>query len=275
MADDNGGTTGYTGVTINAYNSVGALVGSKTYTGQYSYEQVAFSNFSSITKLVFNYGGSPTIFIDDISYTDHGALPVELVNFSAILINDKINLKWLTATEVNNYGFEIQKKIYNSQLTMNNWEKVGFVKGAGNSNSQKSYSFVDENPTNGKIEYRLKQVDNDGKFKYSKVINIDIKNIPSEFSLGQNYPNPFNPTTKIKFSIPSVVDANFASTTAHVTLIVYNLLGQKVATLVNGELSSGNHSVSFDASKLSSGVYIYRLKAGNNFTAIKKMILMK
>ncbi len=199
-----------------------------------------------------NPGGSP--------------LPVELNSFTATINDSKVELKWNTATEVNNYGFEVQKKIDNSQLTMNNWEKVGFIKGSGNSNSRKSYSFVDENPTNGKIEYRLKQIDSDGRYKYSNIINVDVKNIPSEFSLDQNFPNPFNPATAINFALP--VKSN-------VRLSVYNTLGEKVATLVNGELPAGNHSVNFDGSRLSSGVYIYSLKAGNNYTAIKKMILMK
>ncbi len=125
-------------------------------------------------------------------------------------------------------------------------------------------------------------VGNDGKIysttngggSVTAVEKGDLIKAPENFELSQNYPNPFNPATTIKFSIPSVVDANFASTTAHVTLIVYNLLGQKVAKLVNGELSSGNHPVSFDASKLSSGIYIYRLRA-DAFTQTKKMLMLK
>ena len=127
----------------------------------------------------------------------------------------------------------------------------------------------------GKYSYRLKQIDNDGKYKYSNIINVTVDNIPTKFTLDQNYPNPFNPTTTINFALP--VQSN-------VTLTIYNSLGQKVATLVNGVYSAGNHSVNFNASRLSSGVYIYRLQTasstnslslGSTFSEIKKMELLK
>lgn len=131
-------------------------------------------------------------------------------------------------------------------------------------NSAKTYSFTDDNPIHDKAEYRLNQENNDGTFKYSSILTVN--SLPTKFELSQNFPNPFNPTTMINFALPVKSD---------VTLSVYNSLRQKVATLINGNLSAGNHSVNFDASNLSSGIYIYLLNAGYKFTDIKKMILMK
>ena len=141
---------------------------------------------------------------------------------------------------------------------------VGFVKGSGNSNSPKEYSFVDNNSLSGKVDYRLKQIDNDGAYEYSDVVSVTIK-MPTEFSLEQNYPNPFNPDTSIKYS---VAEDSF------VTIKVYNTLGEEVATLVNGEESAGNYKLDFNASRLPSGIYIYRMRT-NNFTSSKKMLLLK
>lgn len=190
-------------------------------------------------------------------------LPVELTSFSALIISNAVHLNWETATEVNNYGFEVQK--LQSELSSAEWESLGFVEGYGNSNSPKQYSFVD-NEINGaqKFSYRLKQIDNDGAFEYSKIIEVDVT-APIEFSLSQNYPNPFNPSTTIKYSIP---------TKQFVSLKVFNILGKEVAQLVNSEQAEGFYNVTFDGSGLSSGVYFYKLQTGS-FTASHKMLLIK
>ncbi len=190
------------------------------------------------------------------------SLPVELASFTASIINKEVNLQWNTATEVNNYGFEIQRTLISS-VTADKWTKVGFVKGGGNSNSPKQYSYVDSKSFNCRVKYRLKQIDNDGTFHFSNI--VEVKSLPTDFKLDQNYPNPFNPLTIINYSLP--VKTN-------VILAVYNLLGEKVATLVNGEMPAGNHSVNFGAGKLSSGVYIYVLDTGN-FNSSKKFVLLK
>jgi Secretion system C-terminal sorting domain len=143
-------------------------------------------------------------------------------------------------------------------------EKIGFVKGNGNSNSPKNYSYTDEGVTSGKYNYRLKQIDNDGQFEYSKVVEVSIK-VPEKFALEQNYPNPFNPGTKINFVIPK---------SSFVNLKVYDVLGNEVATLVEEEKQAGSYEVNFDASQLSSGVYFCKLTAGD-FIETKKMLLMK
>jgi hypothetical protein len=146
-----------------------------------------------------------------------------------------------------------------------NWQTVGFIEGNGTSNVAHNYSYTDANLTSGSYAYRLKQIDNDGSTEYSQIIEQEIKVIPSVFYLGQNYPNPFNPSTIIAYQLP--VGSN-------VTLKVYDILGKEIATLVNETKEAGSFEVKFDASKLSNGLYLYTLHAGN-FTATKKLLLMK
>ncbi len=191
-------------------------------------------------------------------------LPVELTSFAATAQGNSVNLKWNTATEINNRGFDIERKAISDNSNQSSWEKIGFVSGFGNSTEPKSYSYNDNQLTSGNYSYRLKQVDYNGSFKYSNEIEVTI-NVPVQFTLDQNYPNPFNPSTKIKFSIPQ---------NGLVTLSVYNTLGQKVADLINGNLTQGEHQINFDASKLTSGIYYYRLESNNN-VSVKKMILLK
>jgi len=191
-------------------------------------------------------------------------LPVELSSFSASVVGNAVKLNWITETEVNNYGFDIERKVGSLQSTVGNYEKVGFVNGNGNSNSPKSYSFEDKNVTAGKYSYRLKQIDNDGQFEYSKTIEVDL-GAPKKFELSQNYPNPFNPVTTIRFNLPEA---------GNVKLTLFNILGQELKTLVNGFKESGVHTINFDASELNSGMYIYKIEAGN-FVQTRKMTLVK
>ncbi|MEE9432317.1 MAG: GLUG motif-containing protein [Melioribacteraceae bacterium] len=200
-------------------------------------------------------------------------LPVELTSFTVRNINNKIELEWETATEVNNYGFEIERKYQDLSIKNQNekrsWETISFIEGHGNSNSPKRYSLVDEKVSSGKYLYRLKQIDIDGSFEYSKTIEVDL-GLPMEFELSQNFPNPFNPTTKIKYSIPNVA-SNFSLS---VVLKVYDILGKEVATIVNQKQNSGNYEATFEGNSLASGTYIYKLQVGD-FTEIKKMMLVK
>ena len=212
--------------------------------------------------------------MDLTSNIGNSLLPVELTTFSASIANSNVELKWQTATEVNNYGFEIQRQYSDASTSLSmtvipsgdeGWEKVGFVKGHGNSNSPKEYSFIDKTAENsGKYFYRLKQVDVDGQFEYSPEIEVTF-GAPAKFELSQNYPNPFNPTTNIRFTLPEA---------GNVKLAVYNLLGQKIADLVNQNMEAGFHNITFDGSNLTSGIYIYRLEAGNN-VMIRKMQLVR
>jgi photosystem II stability/assembly factor-like uncharacterized protein len=196
-----------------------------------------------------------------ILVTNNGGIPVELVSFSAEVTDNSIQLSWITATEINNQGFDIERKLNNE------WEKIGYVEGNGTTTEMHFYSFFDDISSlqiSDKIFYRLKQIDFDGSFEYSDIVEV-VVNQPNEFSLEQNYPNPFNPTTKIKFQIPE---------TGYVRLKVFDILGNEVAVLINEELHSGNFKVEFNAANLSSGIYYYRLSAGE-FIDVKKMILLK
>lgn len=202
-------------------------------------------------------------------------LPVELTTFTGELLEDKtVLLKWETATEVNNYGFDVERR--SSSIT--EWDKLGFVLGHGTTNSPKDYEFTDsELPNSDQASYRLKQIDNDGTFAYSKTITVDLTSITSvddeviyKFALEQNYPNPFNPSTTIKFTIPS----NVKSEASNTMLNVYDILGREIVSLVNQKLQPGNYEAIFDAGNLSSGMYLYKLIHGN-FTTTKKLLLVK
>ena len=210
--------------------------------------------FSSFYGFPLTTGISP-----DDPVNVNALLPVELTSFSATTIRNDVKLSWKTVTEVNNYGFEIERSVLNSE-----WYKIGFVNGNGNSNSPKDYSFVDTKVNAGKYSYRLKQIDNDGKFEYSKTIEIDVNN-ENKFELSRNYPNPFNPVTTIQFRLPQ---------TGLVKLTLFNILGQEVRTLVNEFMEAGMHSVNFNASELNSGIYIYKLESGS-FNQTKKMTIIK
>lgn len=209
--------------------------------------------------------GSPSGNVDAIRIStewNQAPLPVELSQFSAKVIGSSIELNWKTETEVNDYGFDIQRsEISNKEKK---WETIGFVNGNGNSNSPHFYSYTDNNALLGRHLYRLKQIDNDGKFDYSNSIEVDL-GAPGSFRLDQNYPNPFNPSTKISYNIPEAVN---------VKIIVYNLLGQEVKILKNKFEDAGIYTVDFDASELNSGLYLYKLEAGS-YTQTRKMLLMK
>ena len=190
-------------------------------------------------------------------------LPVELVFFTGQLNEDNIKLNWKTATEVNNFGFEIER-CETQDVRSETWEKIGFLNGHGNSHSPKTYYFVDANPPIGKVFYRLKQIDFDGAYEYSDVVEV-INNSTYYFELSQNYPNPFNPSTVISFSLPE---------TAKAKLIIFDMLGREIGELINKELAAGNHKIYFDGSNLTSGIYFYRLETAN-YNQTRKFILMK
>jgi hypothetical protein len=202
-------------------------------------------------------------------------LPVELTSFTAVTKGRGVELAWRTATEVNNYGFEIERMGLNHRSigSLDQWSKIGFVEGHGTTNAPKSYSFIDGSAS-GTVAYRLKQIDRDGSFEYSNQVEVTIA-APKEFVLMQNHPNPFNPATSIYYTLPL---------SGFVTLKVYGMLGKEVATLVNGMQDAGVHIVKFsagggsafggDASQLPSGIYFYTLRT-NSFSATRKMILVK
>jgi hypothetical protein len=193
-------------------------------------------------------------------------IPVELTSFTSSVSGNNVILSWVTASEINNSGFEVQRKVNRLQSTVSNseFETIGFVEGNGTTTVTIYYSFEDKNLAAGKYFYRLKQIDFDGTFEYSNVIEVEV-NIPAEFSLLQNYPNPFNPSTTIEYQIPS---------DGFVSLTIYNTIGQEVSTLLNENQSAGKYSITFEADKLPSGLYFYKLNSGE-FSSTKKMLLLK
>ncbi|QOJ27392.1 MAG: T9SS type A sorting domain-containing protein [Ignavibacteriales bacterium] len=218
-----------------------------------------------------------TSLIDDVSFNSTTPLPVELVSFTAKVKSSAVHLQWETATEVNNYGFEVERSnaaetMHASSTQGRTWQKIGFVEGNGNSNSPKSYSFTDRNASAGKYIYRLKQVDTDGAFDYSDEVAVDL-GTPAQFSLSQNYPNPFNPSTLVQYAVP---------VQSVVVLEIYDITGTRVAQPVNALHEPGSYSALFNLTdlNLASGTYIYRLSAtdmsGNiMYSAINKMLLLK
>jgi len=190
-------------------------------------------------------------------------IPVELTSFTALSVGNNIVLNWTTATETNNLGFEVQRKSGDEFLT------IGYVRGTGTTTQTQNYSYSDNELASGSYTYRLKQVDYNGVFEFSNIVEVTLE-APKVFSLEQNYPNPFNPSTKINFNL--AVDSK-------VVLKIFNVLGEEVTTLVNGYLSAGSHKVDFNATNLNNGVYIYKLEAvgidGSTFSDVKKMTLIK
>jgi len=239
----------YVGSSATVYGS------SSTFKGIILAQQsITVYSGSTVTARLLANGAAVTI--------NSTVLPVELVSFTATASGMNTNLHWSTATEINNSGFEIQRR------QTGDWAKVGFVAGAGTSNAPRNYSYTDSKLSAGSYAYRLKQIDNNGAFTYGSTVEVAISSAPAAFALSQNYPNPFNPSTVISYSLEKA---------GMVSLRVYNMLGQEVATLVNGPQEAGVYSVPFNTSKalgLSSGVYVYRLEAGS-FVSTKKLVLMK
>ncbi len=201
-------------------------------------------------------------FITD--FMPDGSLPVELTSFAANTNDGTVSLTWTTATETNNSGFEIQRSVNGK-----NFNKIGFVRGQGNTPEKSNYSFTDKPAGPSTYFYRLKQIDFSGSFSFSDVVKINML-APNSFALLQNYPNPFNPTTSISFTL---------SVDSKVSLKVFNVLGQEVASLLNSTISAGQHQITFNASNLNSGVYFYQIKVngidGSTYNAVRKMMLTK
>lgn len=187
-------------------------------------------------------------------------LPVELSSFSSSVIGNNVRLSWSTISELNNAGFDIQRKSEHGD-----WVKIGNVKGKGTTNNTEVYSFEDKNIPSGKYNYRLKQIDYNGNYEYFNLSAEVIVGVPAKFELSQNFPNPFNPATMISYQMP---------VSGFVSLNIYDITGKVVAELVNEVKDAGYYTVKFDASKLSSGMYFYKIQAGE-FTSIKKMMLVK
>jgi hypothetical protein len=206
------------------------------------------------------YLSTPAYTICSKSVWIENPLPVKLVSFTSIVNGRNVILNWTTSVEENNSGFEVQRALLGKDF-----HPIGFINGNGSSSSERDYSFEDRNLLSGKYEYRLKQTDFNGNFEYFELreeVNIGI---PGQYSLSQNYPNPFNPSTQINYDLPS---------DGLVTLKVFDNLGREVATLVNETKQAGYYTAELRGSNFPSGVYFYKITAGN-FTSVKKMILIR
>ncbi len=210
---------------------------------------------------LLNQLGTGTNKMNEIEIVGDGAdliiLPVELTSFTAKLKSNSVELHWETKTETNNRGFEIEK--YN-----NHWNKIGFINGHGTTTEASNYTFTERNVFGNLIKYRLKQIDYDGSYTYSRAIEVKLK-LVENYNLCQNYPNPFNPSTTISYTMPEG---------GHVKLEIYNSLGQKIETLVNKTMQAGIHNIIWNAQNVPSGAYFYKITV-NKFSRINKMVLLK
>jgi len=207
-----------------------------------------------------------------IQYVLTGVVPVEMTSFTGSISNGIVNLQWQTATEKNNKGFEVQRKIGTT------WDVIGFVNGKGTSSEIAKYSYADnlsKVTAAGTISYRLRQVDLDGTVNYTKEVSVSFTSAPKSFSMSQNYPNPFNPSTTIRYALP--FDSN-------VKISIYKVTGELVKVLLSGTKSAGNYEVTMNTARenveFSSGIYFYSIEASavdgsNSFRQTKKMILLK
>jgi hypothetical protein len=210
---------------------------------------------------------NPSGYMPDMGAYEHPLpfpVPVELTSFTATSQAGKVTLNWTTATELNNLGFEIERKIIND--TEGEWVKIGFSQSHGTTTETEEYSYIDDisRITATSLAYRLKQIDFDGSYEYSDVVMVDNP-APIDFALHQNYPNPFNPTTTIVYGLRE---------RTIVELKLFDVLGREIETIFDGEQDAGYYEVEFNASRLPSGIYFYRLQAGS-FVETKKMLLLR
>jgi hypothetical protein len=201
---------------------------------------------------------------------NEGALPVQMLYFNSLLKARVIKLSWATAWEINNRGFDVERRTVNP-AGAEQWSPIGFVEGKGTTNSQQNYSYEDSHLNTGIYQYRLKQIDYNGHFEYFELQNSVAVGVPKSYSISQNYPNPSNPVSKLDYSIPQK---------SFVSIKVYDLLGREVLTLADGYQDAGYHTAEFDGSKLASGVYIYRFSAAEfpgqvSYTQTMKLVLVK
>ena len=212
-------------------------------------------------------------YVDDIGVLVYTIVPVELSSFYSFVNGKSVTLSWVTSSEKNNKGFEVERKFLSQQSSSGNsdYKKIGFVEGKGTTTHAQFYSFNDNLDLPGKYLYRLKQIDFDGSSKIYEPVEVEL-NFPVEFRLEQNYPNPFNPSTKISWQSP---------VGSHQTIKVFDVLGNEIATLVDEYKPAGTYEVEFNSNRhsrgsgnLTSGVYFYQLRTGE-YISKRKMMLIK
>jgi len=259
--------TGFNIAELSTYeNSTLFIIGDKTYRSidggenWYEFTELDGIRVTGLSLLNSGFGFAVGELGLIMQYVDSTYIPVELISFQGESIKNKVILSWQTATEINNQGFEIERTDSKYQI----WKNIGYVQGNGTTTEEHRYSFAEiiDKPAN--YYYRLKQVDYNGTFEYSNIIEV-IVNSPLKYILAQNFPNPFNSSTIITYQIPK---------DEFVTLKVYDILGNEVTTLIEEHKKAGYYKMTFSVNDLSTGIYFYRLRAGK-FNSIKKLILLK
>ena len=232
---------------------------------------LAFAGFNFLHNEdgTFGPGGGSVPLLDvNITKTNpppDAPLPVQLASFTGNVENKRdVSLRWKTETEINNKGFEVERK-----QTDGSWLRVGYLDGKGTTSTPVDYRFDDKKLNTGKYNYRLKQIDYNGNYEYYNLDNAIEVGVPTKYDISQNYPNPFNPTTKIDFDLP--LDSR-------VSIILYDISGREVKTLVNERRTAGYYTIQFTSTGLASGVYLYRIitkSSAADFVMTKKMLLLK
>ncbi|MBP1648983.1 MAG: Fibronectin type domain protein [Bacteroidetes bacterium] len=229
-------------------------------------------------KIMYGFGSAGavkrTLHADDVAGIQwiYGAsgLPVQISSMTAVQKHEgSVELRWTTLSETQNYGFQVER----SAEAMGGFVPLanGFVAGHGTTVEPHTYEYIDATAGVASWYYRLNQIDLDGSSHYTDAIRVQFATgieeggTPAAFSLAQNYPNPFNPATRIDYRLPMA---------SHVRLLVFNSLGQQVATIVDGEVAAGSHQVEFDAARLAGGVYFYRIQAGA-YVETRRLVVLK
>ncbi len=251
--EDNGMTVGSTGRTY--YTTDGGTTWNFENTSMSTVYGLFIERTSPDTSSAYVCGSNAYVMKNKVVI-----VPVELASFTASVNGSDVVINWVTATELNNLGFSIERRLAAQQ-----WSEVGFVNGHGTTSEPQSYSFTDKGLPSGVYNYRIKQVDFDGSYRYYTLDDAVEIGAPVSYDLSQNYPNPFNPTTKIKYSVPA---------DGLVNISVFNVLGEKVTDIVNSVHKAGSYEVTFDATNIATGMYIYRMESGN-FVSVKKMMILK
>jgi hypothetical protein len=233
--------------------------------GGYDIVTASLNNPSPGIYKILNSTSSYITFFSSFIVGNQGTNPIHLTSFNYSINQRDVNLKWITEGEIDNYGFEIERRLKTENNNLQ-WTKIGFEKGYGTTNQIKEYKYIDKKLNTGKYEYRLKQIDYNGTAHYISLNSLVEILKPSVFALHQNYPNPFNPVTKIDFEIPN---------TSKVTLKLFDITGREVLTMLNDALKeSGYYTMELNGTNLSSGTYFCKLISGN-FLQIKKLMLIK
>lgn len=222
------------------------------------------SNVSTLPAYAVYSGGLGRGDISNL--VTESSLPVMLSSFTASVIKNNVTLRWTTEAELNNSGFELQRKAVKEKVS---WQKVTFIDGRGSTSETSTYSFEDKKLQTGKYDYRLKQIDFNGNFEYFDLSGDVVVGFPKDFHLSQNYPNPSNPKSKIDYDMP---------VTGKVNIKLYDLLGREVIQIVNEDKEAGYYTAEFDGTNLASGVYFYRIIAegqGKSFNNTLKLVLIK